>query len=415
MKLSIIICVYNTERHYLEECLFSIANSTLGVDFDDSCSIEYEICLVDDGSDVDYSDIARKYGIRYRRKTNGGILSARIEGLKMAQGDYIGYVDSDDTVSLDFHRPMLRAADMSGADILINDWAFHTDNSRYFTENDSTICTDISLDGGETLDFFFSKCGKEHSRYVVWNKLYRRECAGRAITELLRFTDGRRISYSEDALMNFFIFKEAKKIENVHTGYYFYRIHSSQSVNAVNEGQIRRQVENMAYTFSVMHSVLVKCGYSRLLSALREWELLMSRTHYSYARAGKFVSLYRFISSSYNTEELEAPRKSDAEAYMRTRLLPENLTDVDLAFLKLLRNKSKEIFIHEKDRYAMKLYNQLKLYGCCHVLSGQSENVIPKEHISLKSKLLHNKAVFKLANCIFKKGSRIRKFLKRWI
>ncbi len=415
MKLSIIICVYNTERHYLEECLFSIANSTIGVDFDGAGGIEYEICLVDDGSDVDYSDIVRKYGIRYRRKINGGILSARIEGLLMSMGDYICFVDSDDTVSLDFHRQMLREADLSDADIVINDWAFHTDNSRYFTENDSTICTDISLRGEEVLDFFFSKCGREHSAYVVWNKLYKRECISRAIAELARFTDGRRVSYSEDALMNFFIFKEAQTVKNVHTGYYFYRIHSSQSVNAVSREQIRRQVENMAYTFSVMRRTLSEYGYHFMLHGLREWELLMSRTHYSYARAGKHPSLYGFISSSYNTEELRVPLKSDGEAYMRTKLLPENLPDIDAAFLKLISENSKEVSITGSNSYAMKLYEHLKLYDYYLVINGHSKNIIPKEHISLKSKLLHNKAVFKLANRIFKKGSRIRKFLKRWI
>ena len=48
MKLSVIICVYNTEKQYFEECLKSIRKSTLK---------DYEILVIDDGSNIDYSDV----------------------------------------------------------------------------------------------------------------------------------------------------------------------------------------------------------------------------------------------------------------------------------------------------------------------------------------------------------------------
>ena len=135
MKLSIIICVYNTPREIFEGCLRSLQKSTL---FADGGKHGTEIIAVDDGSSTDYSDLIEKYGIRYTRTENRGIFSARALGISLATGEYVAFVDSDDTVSFDYHAPMIEKADVSGADIIINDWAYHTDSSRYFTDADST-------------------------------------------------------------------------------------------------------------------------------------------------------------------------------------------------------------------------------------------------------------------------------------
>ena len=57
MKLSVVICVYNCKAEYLESCVRSIRCSTL-----DEC--DYEILLIDDGSEIDYTDIIDKYSLR---------------------------------------------------------------------------------------------------------------------------------------------------------------------------------------------------------------------------------------------------------------------------------------------------------------------------------------------------------------
>ena len=62
MKFSIIICVYNTPVEYLSEALRSVTDSTLK-----RISGDYEICMVDDGSDekYDYSALVKEYGVKY--------------------------------------------------------------------------------------------------------------------------------------------------------------------------------------------------------------------------------------------------------------------------------------------------------------------------------------------------------------
>lgn len=93
IKFSIIIPVYNSE-HFLKECIDSILNQ---------CYQNIEIILVNDGSTDSSLEICNNYSTMDSRiividKKNGGVSSARNSGLKIASGDYILFVDSDDKV-----------------------------------------------------------------------------------------------------------------------------------------------------------------------------------------------------------------------------------------------------------------------------------------------------------------------------
>ena len=94
LKYSIIVPIYNVEE-YLEECIESLINQTY---------TNIEIVLVNDGTKDNSGKICEKYAkkdprIKYIIKKNGGLSSARNEGLKHITGDYIIFVDSDDYVS----------------------------------------------------------------------------------------------------------------------------------------------------------------------------------------------------------------------------------------------------------------------------------------------------------------------------
>ena len=93
-KFSIIIPVYNT-KEYLEKCLNSIINQK-------NLKNEYEIIIVNDGSTDESEKIIVKYEkkysdiIKYIKKKNGGVSSARNIGIKESHGEYLLFVDSDD-------------------------------------------------------------------------------------------------------------------------------------------------------------------------------------------------------------------------------------------------------------------------------------------------------------------------------
>ncbi len=95
MNLSIIVPVYNTNIDEIKNCIYSIVKSN---NFN---SVKYEILLIDDGSlksnSLKYKKLADKIeNVKYVKKGNGGVSSARNKGIDIAKGKYIVFVDSDD-------------------------------------------------------------------------------------------------------------------------------------------------------------------------------------------------------------------------------------------------------------------------------------------------------------------------------
>ena len=97
-KFSVVVAVYNVEN-YLAEAIDSLLGQDIG--FQESV----QLILVDDGSPDNSGQICDEYQAKYPsnikviHKTNGGVSSARNEGLKHVEGRYINFMDSDDKIS----------------------------------------------------------------------------------------------------------------------------------------------------------------------------------------------------------------------------------------------------------------------------------------------------------------------------
>ncbi len=99
--ISVIVPVYNVEK-YLRRCVDSIINQTYK---------NLEIILVDDGSPDNCGAICDEYAnkdsrVKVIHKVNGGLSDARNAGLDICQGQYIGFVDSDDWIELDMYETL---------------------------------------------------------------------------------------------------------------------------------------------------------------------------------------------------------------------------------------------------------------------------------------------------------------------
>lgn len=113
--VSIIVPVYNVEN-YLAKCLDSLISQSLP---------DIEILVVNDGSKDRSGLIIEEYAAKFPEKIkaftkeNGGLSDARNFGLDKAQGEYIGFVDSDDYVTETMFEEMLQLAEKHQAKMVI--------------------------------------------------------------------------------------------------------------------------------------------------------------------------------------------------------------------------------------------------------------------------------------------------------
>lgn len=114
LKISIIVPVYNAEK-YLERCIESILSQSF---------INLEIILIDDGSTDKSAQICDEYAklderILVIHQDNQGVSMARNKGINISSGDYITFVDGDDTVSVDYIDYLVHIAIEYDADISV--------------------------------------------------------------------------------------------------------------------------------------------------------------------------------------------------------------------------------------------------------------------------------------------------------
>lgn len=156
--ISVIVPVYNVEP-YLRKCLESVLNQTYR---------DLEILIIDDGSTDNSGQICDEYKkderVRVLHTENRGLSAARNLGLDEANGDWIGFVDSDDWIEPDMYEVLLRKAEETGADVV--ECGCYTD---YATTSDEHPAIQRMVSNIEAVEALI----KNEVRTQVWNKIWR--------------------------------------------------------------------------------------------------------------------------------------------------------------------------------------------------------------------------------------------------
>lgn len=164
LVISVIVPVYNVER-WLDRCVASIVGQTYK---------NLEIILIDDGSTDKSSEMCDAWSrlddrIRVVHKANGGLSSARNEGLGIAMGARIAFVDSDDWIDSEMLATMNRWMDeQSAVDVVMCGTIKNYENGR-------EQCIDGDLPqrvftSDQALHNFLYRSNRMAS--AVWNKLF---------------------------------------------------------------------------------------------------------------------------------------------------------------------------------------------------------------------------------------------------
>lgn len=223
-KVSVVVPVYNTEK-YLKQCIDSITSQTLE---------EIEIIIVDDGSMEECASLCDELAngderIKVIHKENEGQGLARNCGIQAANGEYIGFVDSDDYINLNMYESLYKVATENDADIVIGGITFVGGNtfgkSGEYTEK-NYFDKDTIFKKEDIKNLILGVVGalpfeKDDSRYgvSVCKNLFRRSVL---YDEKLEFLSERKI-VSEDAIFMVDFIKCAKKAVGISGAFYYYR------------------------------------------------------------------------------------------------------------------------------------------------------------------------------------------------
>lgn len=211
IKVSIIVPVYNAEQ-YLEKCLDSLVNQTLK---------DIEIILINDGSPDNSEVIIKKYlkiynNIKYIKKDNGGVSSARNEGLKHVQGEYIGFVDSDDYVKIDMFEKMYNKIIKDKSDIIICDMVYELNGKDI---SDTNFKDFGILNKNEAMLMYLDN---SYFRAHPVNKIYKKE-----LFTGITFPEG---EVFEDPATFYKLLHKSNKISFINEKLYFYSQENSESI-----------------------------------------------------------------------------------------------------------------------------------------------------------------------------------------
>lgn len=193
--LSVIVPVYNGAKT-LEAALSSVLADPAVT----------ELIVVDDGSDDDSAKRALALShpaLRLISTPHRGLSAARNRGIEEATGDYIAFLDCDDTASTAFYTTLLSCAERTGADCVAGD-IFLTDRARMIPSGFPTLGEGTAL--RETMTDFYP---------AVWNKLYRR-----GTLSDLRFREGELF---EDVEFSHRLLFRCRRIAACHGGSIRYR------------------------------------------------------------------------------------------------------------------------------------------------------------------------------------------------
>ena len=210
-KLSIIVPVYNVEK-YLPKCLESLIKQTLK---------DIEIICVNDGSMDNSLTILKEFAskdsrIRIINNQHQGVAKTRNTGIEQSTGEYIGFVDSDDYIDIDFFEKLYNSATKSNSDIAIASILKHKNffniyNAKYTKEETAiTIQDKIKL------------CeDKKHFFFYAWNKIYH---SGFIKENNIKFSEGQ---IYEDVMFAIKALYYSNKIISVYGTKYHYIEHEN--------------------------------------------------------------------------------------------------------------------------------------------------------------------------------------------
>lgn len=271
-KISVIIPVYNIST-YLKKCITSVLEQTYK---------NLEILLINDGSTDDSEDVIDFYvqkDCRVKKivhENNKGLFHARLTGLEYCTGDYVTFLDSDDYISIDYCRTLVKKSFEEKADIVEASFVHEVDvegeaegTGRKFTNQYNSICFE-KLDGDDVKDKFFEQSGLFFHCHTGCNKLYSRNLIDKTLDILKK--QKKHLIMTEDIVFGSVFFLNAQSYCSIKNNHYFYLMRANASTgNSREYSKTVKNIEDMKTSFTFVRDYLIESGNTKYIDNLKDW------------------------------------------------------------------------------------------------------------------------------------------------
>lgn len=240
--ISIIIPIYNAEK-YLHRTIESVLKQTYG---------NYELILINDGSTDDSEKICYEYAknslnISVINIPNSGVSNARNKGLKVAKGEYIMFLDSDDWIDSDCLQNLVKELKQKKYDVIMFPYIREYGN---VARKRKLFCETKTFSKKEIFDEIFLRLIGPSDNQInnpsemdiynaVWGKIIKSNLA-----KQITFLDYRTM-FGEDLVYNIMLFQRVKSCKYIDNIYYHYNKQNNNSLTKIAYDEILSKWDKM--------------------------------------------------------------------------------------------------------------------------------------------------------------------------
>ena len=171
MLLSVIIAAYNAEK-YLQECLDSIAKQDY---------LDFEVVIINDGSTdnsetviLNFKEAQPEINLVYKKIPNGGPINARVTGTKLAKGEYICFIDADDSIEPNYFSKFVNAIEKYHPDMVCCNY-FVNEKDKVIDKNFKDQYLDLEGNKKEIYPYLIRNGREQDIHPTVWAKAFKKE------------------------------------------------------------------------------------------------------------------------------------------------------------------------------------------------------------------------------------------------
>lgn len=328
-KVSVIVPFFNAEKT-IGKCLYSIlANKRVSM----------EIICVNDGSSDNGQKVVEQIRKRhlniklFSHKSNKGLFQARLTGIAMAKGKYIGFVDSDDYVSSSFFTQLYQKAVESDVDIVVGRIMNVSREEIFYLQNRCLDFPYTKWDGSmDIYDLYWQQEGRCYPWHVVWNKLYKRKIWECAYAELkdkeIYLTMMEDFIFSSVILSSVRTFESGRTCVNLQKEFYFY-VQNENNLTSAKAGYERwkQNILDMGRAFGEVKNFLERKDmlplYGQHLEQWKQrysryWNRNIKRTEFADSQKNRLLEL---LKKSLGISQLEMPDEEDEFYYSEAEFM----------------------------------------------------------------------------------------------